>query len=95
MFSQVKRTTSENIPMLCRYDTKRALVRNRYQFGVVVPLKYHVKMHMQPMSNQMDRTIDYGRVFVAILLPIRAPFGIDLGSIEINLGSIGPHLGLT
>ena len=51
--------------------------------------------HAAHMSNQMDRTIDFGRVFVAIVLPIWAPFGIDLGSIEINLGSIGPHLGLT
>jgi len=81
--------------MLCRYDTNRALVRNSYHFGTAFPLKHHGKMHMQPMSNQMDRTIDFGRVFVAILLPIRAPFGIHLGSIEVNLGPIGRHLGPT
>ena len=94
-FPRVKRNTSQNVPILCRYDTKCTLVRNQYRLGTCFPRKYHVKMHMQPMSNQMDRTIDFGRVFVAILLPIRAPFGIDLGSIEINLGSIGPHLCLT
>ena len=92
-FPRVKRTTSENIQMLCRYDAKHEFVRCSYQFGIVFPLKYHVKMHMQAMSNQLDRTIDFGRVFVAILFPIQAPFGSIWAPLGLHSGSIGHPMG--
>ena len=41
--------------------------------------KYRVKVHLRPMSNQTDRTIDFGKNFVRFYSPFKLhldPFGL-------------------
>ena len=58
-------------------------------------LRSRVKVHMQPLSNQKDRTTDFGRDFERTCVPISSPFGPMLDSIGLHLGPIGFPLGPT